>query len=318
MLRRRISDHYSPPPPPTSVPSRAQHYSPPPSPPSTGPSARMAWSRKRARPTADSYSRDEEPPARRPWQSDADRGHERSTFNTRHEYADDTSNGPRTPPRPASWEHTFQAEPQPQYDSQRRSRSPSPALQGGRTVWIRNGQSYRPAYDSQPQPFYEAPGNTHPHYPALQNREPQNTAPVPDTRKSHAGLTVSSTLSSRIGTDHPQGSFEPIQPPLSPQQENPNITLLDRMSHKQRPLPSGPSFHSQSQGYSQIQSNGNNDQRRTSNQVRGGPQRGQHRGVRQPRGRGGGRGGSAEYPNSERQSLAARLSGGSTLQDRLS
>ncbi|KIM83182.1 hypothetical protein PILCRDRAFT_435070 [Piloderma croceum F 1598] len=315
MLHRRVSDHYSP--PPTNLPSRAQHYSPPPSPPSAGPSARMAWSRKRARAKTDSYTRDEEPPARRPWQSDADRGYERPTF-TRHEYADDTSNGPRTPPRPASWEHAFQAEPQLQYDPQRRCRSPSPALQGGRTVWIGNGQSYRPAYDSQPPPFYEAPGNAHPHYPEHQNREPQNAAPVPDTRKSYAGLTVSDTLSSRMGIDHPQGSFETIQPPSSPQQENPNLTLLDRISRKQRPLPSGSSFHSQNQGYSQIQSNGNNDQSQTSNQVRGGPQRGQHRGVRQPRGRGGGRGGSAEYPNSERQSLAARLSGGSTLQDRLS
>jgi hypothetical protein len=85
------------------------------------------------------------------------------------------------------------------------------------------------------------------------------------------------------------------------------------MSDNQRPPPSGPA--SQFQGYPQHQNGNNNHNRRTSNQARGSGQRGP---SRTGRGRGSGRAGSAEHLTSERQSLAARISSGSTLQDRLS
>jgi hypothetical protein len=113
---------------------------------------------------------------------------------------------------------------------------------------------------------------------------------------------------------HNPVSIEPIQRHPSPQHGSANLTLLDRMSDNQRPLPSGPS----SQSHSRFQSSGNNNHdRRTSNSTRGGGQRGQFRG-RQARGRGGGRRGAAEFSNLEHQTLAARISGSSTLQDRLS
>jgi hypothetical protein len=316
MLYRRVSDHYSPPPPSANHPSYAQRDSPPWSPPSPGPSARVPWSRKRPRATLDSYAPDEEPPAWRPWQGNGDHGPERPPATYSH--ADNAPTGPRTPPRSASWERAPHAEPQLQYNYKNRPRSPPPVFQGGRTARIGSGQSYRPANDSLPQQSYEAPPprNVRPDDPEDQTWERQNAAHISETHTLNPGL------SSRMDANYPQGPFESIQTHSPQQQESPNLTLLDRMSDKQRPLPSGPS--SQSQGHSQFQSSGNNNHhRRISNQSRGSTQRGQFRGVRQPRGRGGGRGGSAESSNSERQSLAARISGArtsgsSTLQDRLS
>jgi hypothetical protein len=306
MPYKRLRGRYSPPPP------RAQHYSPPHSP--SGPPTRNPWSRKRPRPTPDRYAPDE-PPAQRPWQDDPDREriiYERQpSVEPRNEYGhmEDVPNGPQTPPRPAPWDHMTEPEPQLQFDSPNRPRSPSPTLKGGKTVRIGNGESYRPGYDSRMQQ-YGAPPTQH------QIWERPDVAHVSATYESNpVSFLVPGALSSRIGISN---TIDPTHRLPSAQQASPNLTLLDRMSDFQRLPPSGPSSQPQSKAYFQSQKNGNiKHNRRPPDQPRGGAQRGQPR-SRPARGRGGGQGASTEYSVSERQSLAARISGISTLQERLS
>ena len=306
MQYRRRSDHYSPP-PPADMPSR-QRYSPPPSSPrSPGLLDRMARPRKRPISTTDRYVPDEEPPARRPWQGDSN---ERPpTVEARYEYGrgHDAPNGPRTPPRSALWDHAPESEPLSQYDSRFRSPSPAPTFRDGRTIRFRRGESYRRAYDPQPEKYHEAS----PAKSGYRQWERQNPDRIPDMYGSAPGPSASAPLASRMDIDGPHVSIEPIQRRQS-QQEPTNPTLLDRMSDNQRPPPSGPSF-ALSHGHNRTQFQTSDNVRWTPGQ---GP-RGQYRSGRPARGRGG-RGGSTEHPNLERQTLAARISGGSTLQDRLS
>jgi hypothetical protein len=312
-LYKRVSDHYSPPPPFSNVPFRAQHYSPPPSPPSPGPSTELPWSRKRSRSTLDTYVPDEEPPSRRPRQ-DMDRErvvYERppaAELERQYNLGDDTPNGPQTPPRPASWDRTPEPESQRLYDSRHQPRALAPTTRNDNTAWPGRGESNRPIYEPQPQRVHEVSPRD-PDYTEHQTWERQNAARVPGTYDATPVSSESVPLSFRMHTDKPQVQRKPIQRHPSPQQEITSLTLLDRMSDNQRPIPSGPS--SQIQHHSQVGNSNNN--RRLSGQPRG-----QTRGGRQPRGRGGGRGSSIAHSNSERQTLAARISGGSALQNRLS
>jgi len=71
------------------------------------------------------------------------------------------------------------------------------------------------------------------------NMERQNVARVPGTYDATPVSSESVPLSFRMHTDKPQVQRKPIQRHPSPQQEITSLTLLDRMSDNQRPIPSG-------------------------------------------------------------------------------
>lgn len=277
MTMRRWTDHPNHLPPP----SHWDHYSPPPDTtiqPYSPPPSPVPTRNARSRKRPRRANSDEDGlPARRPWQEDL--GYERPV----HE---------RPPVEPrytqASIRERIGPQTPPLPNPDYRISEPEPVQYSSRGRTRTSGpEQYN--YDQERTNV----GSGHLDHGTWEHR----SAYMQDTYATATGLSTSNdatTIPSTMEIDGPQGLVRRKQ---SPSQDT--VPLIDRISDTQQLLPLGPVHN-----------------RQASNQARGGGQSTRGLGqARQPRGRGGPRGGAVG--SSERQSLAKRL-GSSTLQQRLS